>query len=322
MKITKTKIIFLLLLLVNLIPVFCLAADTYVPMEKIPGFEDPADFPAYLMSIYKFGLWAIGTSAMFMIMIGGYMYLTSAGNNSQTGKAKGIITDAIAGLILALVSYVLLYTINPELVQFKPLQGITSTPSSAITGTDDKTTGPSKYAGYNQACPDPTSKTPIDFSKSPATSASSVCKSLIPDDVGGISKEILRTVAELESSCGTNPKAKVLSNDDKACGIMQIKPSTAKRSCQDLISNDRLSIELAAKYIKDNTSNHKNDPVKIFAGYNSGYGTSKTPEGKLPSLAKSNDCNNALAFQCCFKPGELDESIHYAWKGNGIYKSQ
>ncbi|HRY82522.1 MAG TPA: hypothetical protein P5232_02385 [Candidatus Moranbacteria bacterium] len=91
---------------------------TYKPMEEIPGFGRPENFPAYLMAIYKFGLWAIGMCAVFMIMIGGYMYLTSAGNNTQTGKAKGIITDAIAGLILALVSYLLLYTINPDLVIF------------------------------------------------------------------------------------------------------------------------------------------------------------------------------------------------------------
>lgn len=93
----------------------------YTPMEKIPGFDKPTDFPEYLMQIYKFGLGAIGVSAMFMIMIGGYMYLTSAGNTSQTGKAKAVIADAIAGLVLALVSYVLLYTINPDLVNFIPI---------------------------------------------------------------------------------------------------------------------------------------------------------------------------------------------------------
>jgi hypothetical protein len=107
-------------LFIGFIPLISLAQQ-YEPMELIPGFDKPADFPAYLMQIYKFGLGAIGVCAMFMIMIGGYMYLTSAGNNTQTGKAKEIITDAIAGLVLALVSYILLYTINPDLVNFIPI---------------------------------------------------------------------------------------------------------------------------------------------------------------------------------------------------------
>ncbi|PIP28143.1 MAG: hypothetical protein COX29_02775 [Candidatus Moranbacteria bacterium CG23_combo_of_CG06-09_8_20_14_all_35_22] len=305
---TKIKIFFLALLFLNLIPAFCLAADTYVPMEKIPGFEDPADFPTYLMNIYKFGLGAIGVSAMFMIMIGGYMYLTSAGNTAQTGKAKGVIFDAIAGLILALVSYVLLWTINPDLVKFK---SITSGTTTGETGT----TGTSEYAGYNAACPDPTSKVPIDFSESPTISASSTCKNLIPNDVNGVSKEILRTIAQLESSCGTDSNAE--NSSAECCGIMQLKPDTAGISCSELVSNNTASIEAAAKYIKDNASNHDDDPVKIFAGYNSGYGTSGSG-----SLAPSVDCPGSLKFQCCYDPQELDESIHYAWKGNGIYKGQ
>jgi hypothetical protein len=95
------------------------ATFNYVPMEEIPGFGRPTDFPGYLMAIYKFGLWAIGISAMLMITVGGYMYLTSAGNQSAAGTAKKIITDAITGLILALVSYLILYIINPDLVKLK-----------------------------------------------------------------------------------------------------------------------------------------------------------------------------------------------------------
>jgi hypothetical protein len=94
----------------------------YTPMEKIPGFESVGgDFPQYILAVYRFGLWTIGIAALLMIMIGGFMYITSAGNNAAMGKAKGVITDAIIGLILALCSYLLLWTINPELLQIKKL---------------------------------------------------------------------------------------------------------------------------------------------------------------------------------------------------------
>jgi len=58
-----------------------------------------------------------------MIMVGGFMYITSAGNKAQTGKAKTIITDSIIGIIMALTSYILLYTINPSLVQLTTISG-------------------------------------------------------------------------------------------------------------------------------------------------------------------------------------------------------
>ncbi|MDQ1283822.1 MAG: hypothetical protein QG620_170 [Patescibacteria group bacterium] len=113
-------------------PALVSAQFTYTPMEKIPGFETAGgDFPAYILAIYRFGLWTVGIAALLMISVGGYMYITSAGNNAQTGKAKGIITDAIIGVLLALTSYLLLYTINPDLVQIKILS--TTAPGTGTT---------------------------------------------------------------------------------------------------------------------------------------------------------------------------------------------
>jgi hypothetical protein len=59
------------------------ASFDYTPMEKIPGYETSGDFCVYISSVYKFGIWVIGFCAMFLIMIGGYMYILSAGNNSS-----------------------------------------------------------------------------------------------------------------------------------------------------------------------------------------------------------------------------------------------
>lgn len=89
----------------------------YTPMEAIPGFPKTGSMIDYVLQIYQFGLWTIGIAAVFMISIGAFMYITSAGNTSQMGKAKEVIFDAIIGVILALTSYVLLNTINPALVQ-------------------------------------------------------------------------------------------------------------------------------------------------------------------------------------------------------------
>ncbi len=88
----------------------------YVLLEPIPGTSGAADMPSYVSGIYKFALWSVGIAAMFMITIGGVMYLTSAGNTSAMGNAKGVITDAIIGLVLAISAWFLLNFINPDLL--------------------------------------------------------------------------------------------------------------------------------------------------------------------------------------------------------------
>jgi hypothetical protein len=48
----------------------------------------------------------IGTAATIMIMYGGFLYLTAAGNDKQVQQGRSIATYAIGGLILVLVAAV------------------------------------------------------------------------------------------------------------------------------------------------------------------------------------------------------------------------
>lgn len=129
----KKYLVLSLLIAIFAIPILAFAASfDYIPMEKIPGFDATGDFSTYILAIYKFGIWTIGLSALLMIMIGGFMYITSAGNNASMEKAKGIITDAIIGVLMALSAYLILYVINPELVKIKTI---------SITGTGTGGTG-------------------------------------------------------------------------------------------------------------------------------------------------------------------------------------
>ena len=143
------KIFFLALFLLFFFPTYSWAILSpeqlvYTPMEEIPGFSKPTSYSEYITAIYKFGLWTVGISAVLMISVGAFMYITSAGNSNSVNKAKGIIVDAIAGIILAMVSYVLLYTINPKLLEIHlpdliggggAINGIGSSGSSGSSGT-------------------------------------------------------------------------------------------------------------------------------------------------------------------------------------------
>ena len=76
----------------------------------------------YIALIYKYGTGVVGILAAVVMMVGGLMWLTAGGNTSQVQSAQEWIKAALTGLIIALLSYIILLTINPDLVKFKPLK--------------------------------------------------------------------------------------------------------------------------------------------------------------------------------------------------------
>lgn len=80
------------------------------------------DISEYISVFYSFIVPLIAIAAVIMIMFGGFKYATAAGNSAMVSSAKKTITNAIIGLVLALASYLLLYTINPELVSLDSLK--------------------------------------------------------------------------------------------------------------------------------------------------------------------------------------------------------
>lgn len=75
----------------------------------------------YIGIIYK---WAIGFAAVLAVVAityGGLLWMT-AGGGKRTDEAKKVIGNAIAGLLLALCSYLFLATINKDYVTFRPIK--------------------------------------------------------------------------------------------------------------------------------------------------------------------------------------------------------
>src|SRR3989338_307841 len=72
-----------------------------------------------ISQIYTVSLSLVGIVAFVHIVWGGFMLLTAAGNTSKTGQAMDKIKKAILGIVLLFSSYLILNTINPDLVNFK-----------------------------------------------------------------------------------------------------------------------------------------------------------------------------------------------------------
>lgn len=319
--------------------------EKYKNLENIPGQDRTPDLPVYLNNLYKFGIAISAILAFVMISYASFIIMVSgAGNAGKIGDAKTKITDAIIGLILALGSYLLLFIINPDLVDgtISSIPNIGEVSSSGSSGSSGSS---SNNSGYQQACKNNDHKGKIDYNKSSgAENFSNSCNDLsnffneydnIINIDGVTGKCILKTLAHLETTCGSNNTK----SSAGAYGLMQLLPSTAKEFCEKCdcpndvdiktaLEKDKgeLSICLAAHYVNNNGSKvlgaglTGDDLIAgIFAGYNSGYGGEKS-NGKKASLAESKDCEGARAFQCCTNPGGLDESIGHAWRGVSLYK--
>ena len=77
----------------------------------------------YFERLYIWLLGFVGLAALFAIVYGGVLYIFS-GAIESTAEAKRWITNAIIGLVIAGGSYLLLYTINPDLVKKFDIQSI------------------------------------------------------------------------------------------------------------------------------------------------------------------------------------------------------
>ncbi|MCK4912913.1 MAG: hypothetical protein KAS05_04235 [Candidatus Omnitrophica bacterium] len=100
---------------------------------RIPGLPSTGaiNLSMYLVGLYDFLLSIVGIVAVMMLIIGGMRYITAAGNAAAIGDAKDIIQNAIFGLLLALLSWVFVSTINPDVLYIKA-PGSTFTAATVI----------------------------------------------------------------------------------------------------------------------------------------------------------------------------------------------
>jgi len=95
----------------------------YTLLQPLPkegtDLSENVTLEEYLTWAFRFVLALAGFLAVMMIVIGGVEYIISGASEAMRGEAKKRIENAIWGLVMALVSYLVLYTINPSLVDFE-----------------------------------------------------------------------------------------------------------------------------------------------------------------------------------------------------------
>lgn len=102
---------------------FCLPAgqtETNITFGNKKNFLHLGDF---IQFIYGYGIIIASILAVVMIILGGVQYMASgsmlSGKKDQVNGAKKRIAGGVIGLTIALLSYTILSTINPQLVAFR-----------------------------------------------------------------------------------------------------------------------------------------------------------------------------------------------------------
>lgn len=86
---------------------------------KLGNVSKVSDLGDYIQKGYNLLLGIAVTIAIVMVMVGGLQYVIGAGAPEQVSKAKHRIQNAVIGLALLLCAYVILYTVNPQLVKLE-----------------------------------------------------------------------------------------------------------------------------------------------------------------------------------------------------------
>lgn len=103
----------------------CVNLAAIAQAQPIPGIEflgpapvaGPEAVGQLLIRIYVFGLGLVVLAAFVGLVLAGGAYLLARDSEKWTSMARTWAGNAIFGLVLALLSYLLLVTINPELIQ-------------------------------------------------------------------------------------------------------------------------------------------------------------------------------------------------------------
>lgn len=88
------------------------------PLGILPGVDPTiaqyTDAELVTTKILNYFIGLVGIIAVIMLVLGGFWFLTSGGNDEQATKGKKTITYAIIGIIVVVLSYAIVATLTKE----------------------------------------------------------------------------------------------------------------------------------------------------------------------------------------------------------------
>src|SRR3989339_1500740 len=97
----------------------CLPVGKTVTSISFGGKKEFENIGEFIITIYNYGVGLAGIVAVLVIILSGAQWVASGGNSEMIGAAKKRIGGAVIGLMILFSSFVILNTINPNLVKFR-----------------------------------------------------------------------------------------------------------------------------------------------------------------------------------------------------------
>lgn len=120
--------------------------------QAINFFGKSTDATQYVKTMYLFGTAIVGAAAMAAIALAGINYMRAQGNEERVTKSKEMLAGALIGLALVMGSYVLLKTLDPQLVEFKietvDMKGVKQDLADKIGGSAPSCTSDKDCTGF------------------------------------------------------------------------------------------------------------------------------------------------------------------------------
>ncbi len=91
-------------------------AQFQTPSGAGSGLPNDTSVSGFVIKIINIALAVAGLIAVLFLIIGGFRYITSAGNEETAEQAKKIITNAIIGIVVIILSFVIVRVISNALV--------------------------------------------------------------------------------------------------------------------------------------------------------------------------------------------------------------
>ena len=128
-----------------------------VPKAETPGTDpdEPTSLPEYIKYLFNFGIAIGGILAFLVLVYGGFLWMTSAGDPTAIGKAKTKMFGGIIGLCLLLGAYLIIGMIDPDLRYLKEIPDMLAKTGVYLceTDTDCKVKDPDKRKRYSGNIP-------------------------------------------------------------------------------------------------------------------------------------------------------------------------
>lgn len=208
------------------------AESNYVLLAPLQGAgqggsaikESVSGFAEYAQLAFRIGVGFAGLLTVVILIYAGIEYTLSGANEALKGSARKRMEDAMTGLILAVSGYLILQTINPELVKFNlNIPEIVVPGGSGAGGSSANPSGSVENPDDPQYHPQPLTYDPDPFTKNhqrpvlPGVSSNDIAPSGDPN-----------TIAFREQKEQLKIKANFISNSisNRACGT-QVNCSTA-----------------------------------------------------------------------------------------------